>query len=233
MEKEGLFVKWVNAANGTWITYSLTSPRFQDRVLDQLLRDPNENNNSPLMRIVEEGDGLARQRLEFLDLVRKNHNTYDESVQFLKGSIPVTNPVTITLVQEMKYHYPITLAEKVKFASMTIFSVGIEVIFSYLDVHTDVKVALKPLVDETCQSYPYEILNTTICSLNECSLSYSLIPHFTEASLLVTTLPWVLGIVIIFSQEDKFWEIYGHFTETEKLRRWELLFKKMFFLVGM
>ena len=72
---------------------------------------------------------LARQRLEFLDLIRKKHQTFDEAISFLKTHIPVTNPVTISLVNELRFLYPITIAEKVKIGVLTAVSACIEVRF--------------------------------------------------------------------------------------------------------
>ena len=43
-DKESLFWTWINAANPTWISFSLTSPRFSDKILEEVLRDENQNN---------------------------------------------------------------------------------------------------------------------------------------------------------------------------------------------
>ena len=45
---------------------------------------------------------LARQRLEILELVKKKYRTFDEAVNYLKSNIPVTTPITIDLINELK-----------------------------------------------------------------------------------------------------------------------------------
>ena len=45
---------------------------------------------------------LARQRLEILELVKKKFRTFNEAVNYLKANIPVTTPITIDLINELK-----------------------------------------------------------------------------------------------------------------------------------
>ena len=69
---------------------------------------------------------LARQRLEFLGLVRNKYATFDQAIDFLKTHIPVTNPVTISLVNEVKILYPIAPAEKLGIGAVTALAASIE-----------------------------------------------------------------------------------------------------------
>ena len=102
---------------------------------------------------------IARQRLEMLALVRKKYGTFEEAIEFLKENIPVTNPVTISLVNEIKFLYPITTAEMVKFGALAAVSAAIEISSTSLDLYTDIKLALKPIFDNTCESI--QLVNET------------------------------------------------------------------------
>ena len=219
------YQNWVSAANGPLTTFALTSPRFENRIFSETLMDPLQENDSPLMRIIEEGETMARQRLEFLDVIRKHEDTYEDAVELLKKEIPVTNPITIALI----LLYPITTAEKLKFGFLTALSSFIEVGSTTVDLFTDIRVSILPYLDASCEIFviekylgPAEVLdkmseNTTIhfnqnqdmafCSFSECSFSRSMIPYFSIVSLLITVVPWLLGMVIILGHRKQFWDI--------------------------
>ena len=112
-----------------------------------------------------------------------------------------------------------------------------------LDVKTDVKLAAKPFVDENCTLANLSSLNSiysngSICTLNsisECSMMTTLIPYFSLATFLMTTLPWLLGAYIIFTRRKDFWDIFGSLTNTKdkKLRGAERILKQFVFLMGL
>ena len=101
------------------------------------MKDPLDENESILMKMLLQEDTLSKQRLEFLALVRKKFEKFEDSIIFLKKSIPATNPVTISLVDEMRNLYPMSTIEKVKYACIALFSALLEISLSWLDLFTD------------------------------------------------------------------------------------------------
>ena len=58
--EQSLLIKWTNETNQVWITYAMTNVRFQTTILEKLLEDPDQKNNSPLMHIIHAGDSLGK-----------------------------------------------------------------------------------------------------------------------------------------------------------------------------
>ena len=83
----------------------------------------------------------------------------------------------------------------------------IEVGSSILDLVTDVKVSHKPWLSDDCEVLEIMDRNCPI-PVSECSYMISRIPYFSALSLTVTILPWLLGFVIILSNQRFFSEIW-------------------------
>lgn len=64
-----LLIKWATTEKPTWITFALTSPRFQNEILEELIKDPSMQNESILKKMLLQEDTFNKQRLEFLALV--------------------------------------------------------------------------------------------------------------------------------------------------------------------
>ena len=107
-----------------------------------------------------------------------------------------------------------------------------------LDVTTDVKLATNPIIDETCQPFNLsEFDNGSICTLNvtECSMIQTLIPYFSLATFLMTTLPWILGAFIICMSWKEFWASFLSMTERKNKKFQccaEMIMKKCVFWIG-
>ena len=153
----------------------------------------------------------------------------------------MTNPITLSLVSQVRFLYPMSKTEQLKFGFLAGFSALVEIGSTFADTFTDTKVSIKSLVDETCYASDIanflnattgkvdediKIDNTTYCSISECTLSTSLIPYFPYLSLVVTILPWILGLGIIFSHKEKFWEVWGR----GKREKANLIEKCLFFI---
>ena len=64
-QEQSLLIKWANQTSPNWITYCLTNVRFQTSILEKLLEDPDQKNNSPLMHIIHAGDSLGNLIFNF------------------------------------------------------------------------------------------------------------------------------------------------------------------------
>ena len=231
-EKKSFFHQWIRKGDAVWITFSLTSLEFKSKAVKEMTKDPKGKNESGLMKVIKKGDYLARQRLEFLEEFSKQFDTYTDAVSFLKSNIPATNPVTISLKNELKFYYPMTLVEKAKYAFITSISSVLEIGSSLLDFGTDVKVSLSPYTTECCQYEVHNLLNwksnnpsplsnetscsfpnetstdmPIFCNLSECSLAVGMVPYFSVLSLICTFLPWILGLLIVLSSRNKYKEL--------------------------
>ena len=143
----------------------------------------------------------------------------------MKKSLPATNPVTITLVQEMRNLYPMSTIEKIKYACVALSSALLKISLSWLDLFTVTKVSVQPLVDETCLNLDLPSLSNCSLNVSECSLAKILIPHFSEVSMIISFLPWFLGLIIVFSKRETFLRLFSHLTGNEKYSRlWLALF---------
>ena len=79
------FEKWIQHGASNFITYLFTNDEYEEYIFKKMFKQSScSNQRTPLMNLLDQGNVLARQRLEFISLVAKRFDTFDESVSFLK-----------------------------------------------------------------------------------------------------------------------------------------------------
>ena len=77
----------------------------------------------------------------------------------------------MSLVDELRNLYPMSFMEKLKVFCVTLSMALLEISLSWLDLYTDTKVSIQPIVDETCLEL--DLPNLSNCSIHvlgfECS----------------------------------------------------------------